>query len=540
MDHSEFEFSESTDVLALKKWKKILSIIVLQIFVFVQINPAWASSSFESSSCLQSKADSCIDNTPCKSIGGVTVCLAGASGPSDANYIDASCWNYAAEFQCRDSTYLDTCANLVSKNCAQVDSQCQTGPNGLPMLVNGQCTVFTQTYQCQTSPPVSRQVQDCSASTVCGSDGSCWATPTKPDEDFANAAGRMELVRQASVYMSTGGTMFDGDAESCTEGYGGLRKCCDADAKGQSNAQSLKSTGQQVALSAAWKYGKEAAVQGSPYVYDFMFKAGIWAESGVNAMLGSSSNLVGGYVAESAAMEAEKAALNGGASSAGGAAGAAGSGGIGAYGVTYGAIGSNAAAGTVIGSGAGTLGGPLYSLGGGFAFDPVSLGIAIAIMVIMKMMACTPDEAMLQMHKGSNLCTSVGSYCSKKILGACSITTQAYCCYNSILSRLINEQGRPQIGKGYGSPQNPDCSGFTIAQVQSIDFSRIDLSDFTNTIIPNLSNLPDAAAISGEVSARQTDRATNGPVAPGGAPPVINPAIPPIISTPATAPPVGP
>jgi conjugal transfer mating pair stabilization protein TraN len=35
-------------------------------------------------------------------------------------------------------------------------------------------------------------------------------------------------------------------------------------------------------------------------------------------------------------------------------------------------------------------------------------------------------------------------------------------------------------------PKSPDCSGFTVAQLQSLDFSRMDLTEFYAEIAPTL------------------------------------------------------
>lgn len=59
-----------------------------------------------------------------------------------------------------------------------------------------------------------------------------------------------------------------------------------------------------------------------------------------------------------------------------------------------------------------------------------------------------------------------------------------------MLARIVNEQGRGQISKGWGDARNPDCSGFSIAQLQSLDFARMDLSEFYASLVaksPNLS-----------------------------------------------------
>jgi conjugal transfer mating pair stabilization protein TraN len=110
------------------------------------------------------------------------------------------------------------------------------------------------------------------------------------------------------------------------------------------------------------------------------------------------------------------------------------------------------------------------------------------------MMSCNENEGKLAMKEGAGLCRSLGTYCSSciRILGrcvACIEHTTGKCCFNSRLSRIVNEQGRGQIGKGWGSAQSPDCSGFTIAQLQSLDFAAMDLSEFYASIVPNLPNV---------------------------------------------------
>jgi conjugal transfer mating pair stabilization protein TraN len=79
----------------------------------------------------------------------------------------------------------------------------------------------------------------------------------------------------------------------------------------------------------------------------------------------------------------------------------------------------------------------------------------------------------------------VGNYCSTKIFGICIKTEQSWCCFNSELSQLINSQGRPQINKSWGTPQNPDCSGFTPQQLSELDFSKMDLSAYVSSVQAN-------------------------------------------------------
>ncbi len=72
--------------------------------------------------------------------------------------------------------------------------------------------------------------------------------------------------------------------------------------------------------------------------------------------------------------------------------------------------------------------------------------------------------------------------------------TLRICCYNSRLGRIINTQGRAQIGKRWGSARNPSCGGFTQAEFASIDFAALDLSEFSREVmaavkLPNVSDL---------------------------------------------------
>ena len=97
---------------------------------------------------------------------------------------------------------------------------------------------------------------------------------------------------------------------------------------------------------------------------------------------------------------------------------------------------------------------------------------------------CNKEERELKKKRQAKICHEVGTYCAKKIkfLGICLQRKKTYCCFSSQISRLINEQGRPQIGKGWGSPRNPDCKGFTPEEFQLLDFSSIDLSEWIEEI----------------------------------------------------------
>lgn len=126
------------------------------------------------------------------------------------------------------------------------------------------------------------------------------------------------------------------------------------------------------------------------------------------------------------------------------------------------------------------------------AFDPVTFVIAIVIYIIIELMSCEQDEQVLAMKRGQNLCALVGTYCSQKVLGACTQKKQSHCCYNSRIARLIAVNGRAQLGKSWGNPKNPDCGGLTTAELQLIDFGLIDFSEVVADVKANV-KLPDHA-----------------------------------------------
>ena len=58
-----------------------------------------------------------------------------------------------------------------------------------------------------------------------------------------------------------------------------------------------------------------------------------------------------------------------------------------------------------------------------------------------------------------------------------------------MLARIVNEQGRAQVGKGWGNAKTPDCSGFAVAQLKSLDFAAMDLSEFYASLVPTIPNV---------------------------------------------------
>lgn len=88
---------------------------------------------------------------------------------------------------------------------------------------------------------------------------------------------------------------------------------------------------------------------------------------------------------------------------------------------------------------------------------------------------CNQEEKDLGEKRKGRLCHFVGSYKGKKL--QFYKKWEAHCCFKSPLARIIQVEGRKQLGIGWGDAKHPDCRALTLAEIQHIDFSRIDFSE---------------------------------------------------------------
>lgn len=99
----------------------------------------------------------------------------------------------------------------------------------------------------------------------------------------------------------------------------------------------------------------------------------------------------------------------------------------------------------------------------------ISLGLA----------QCDDQEKTLMQKQDAKATHYVGTYCSNKSLfGVCLEKAMSYCGFEGSLGRIVQEAGRTQLGKSWGSAKTPDCSGFTVDEFQQLDLSNVDFSDF--------------------------------------------------------------
>ncbi len=92
-------------------------------------------------------------------------------------------------------------------------------------------------------------------------------------------------------------------------------------------------------------------------------------------------------------------------------------------------------------------------------------------------LGCSREEMLLHERDVQGLCAYIGTYCSSSFLGVCLTKRKVYCCFESKLSRILQEQGRAQLGRPWGAPKTESCAGFTIDEFARLDLSKMDFSE---------------------------------------------------------------
>ena len=106
--------------------------------------------------------------------------------------------------------------------------------------------------------------------------------------------------------------------------------------------------------------------------------------------------------------------------------------------------------------------------------------------------SCLPAETTEAAAAKAGLCHKVGTYCTTHWLTACVTTKETSCCYDSILSRIIAEQGRPLLQSfngiangGFGTAESPVCRGYKPEEFQQIDMRKINFSEYIDQVATN-------------------------------------------------------
>jgi hypothetical protein len=84
-------------------------------------------------------------------------------------------------------------------------------------------------------------------------------------------------------------------------------------------------------------------------------------------------------------------------------------------------------------------------------------------------------------------------------MGITAVVKHHYCCFGSLLNKVIQVEGRKQLGINFGSGKNTDCRGLTLAEIMRLDFDKMDFSEFFIDILKRM-KIPKIGDISSRVN----------------------------------------
>lgn len=382
----------------------------------------------------------------------------------------------------------------VDPNCAFVSSGCVGGAFD---VATGKCMVTEDTYDCGYDVSITTDTIDedfqCPGPVRCmGSE--CILDTQESNNSFTQFAATMEAVKMMSMDMecdiTAGGgggpgtdcKIFGGEGNWCKKAIGGTVDCCEQPT-GVSLAdylvliyaiytldQAVKEIENPGDIAGAWLTMSDAVTE----TYDMI-------SVGVESMWTSAKeSIFGGGVAG-----ADAAAASGSA--------------VAEEGMISGfkqqmidqtqqwmvdtfseetaalLFEENAATGAM------ELGGPVGTIGAGIM--TAYMYYQLAVIAINIIYACEDHEFELNAKRALKSAHFIGSYCAQKVIGQCLEKRESYCTFASPLSRIMNEQLRPIIGVDWGTPEAPQCDGLSLNQMNTVDWSGVDLSEWEALLV---------------------------------------------------------
>lgn len=389
--------------------------------------------------------------------------------------ISRSCWATSETFDCMTTATTDTCEArsecevLPEKTCTSFDND-STPPS---------CLATEYKRSCAVGPVIKRDTTSCETQTFCPAGGACWDTGYKSASgDFSKAITLFTGAQQGGRYYNANDQeLFKGYGGSCREIHsGGIPiNCCKKSVLGNLlyNALHLADNYKPGGDDTKDENGKSMF---NDKTYDFLFAAD--NSGGLAASLRGLDSMAG------EAKDTWNAIRDGD---------------IGKAALKVFITSPKAIA---------------EDIGGAF-FDAFTT--LITLFGILD--GCNPDDNIMVEKRSKNLCVEVGTHVTERVplFGWWWTREHRHCCFNSLLAKLINDQGRAQIitngkagdainakmfpggaattvGGRFGGANSLNCGGFSPDQLKQIDFGKLDLTPFLATINPKMGSADDAVA----------------------------------------------
>lgn len=114
---------------------------------------------------------------------------------------------------------------------------------------------------------------------------------------------------------------------------------------------------------------------------------------------------------------------------------------------------------------------------------------------------CKSEEIALAKERMAKKCVLVGTYCAKKVLGICVSKKTSFVCFPSKLARLVQEQGRRQLGMSFGTPKHPCARGLSISEMSRLNFDKMNFSEIFDEVRSSM-KMPQTKVLEARVRSR--------------------------------------
>lgn len=389
----------------------------------------------------------------------------------------------------------NTCGTLQNNpQCKYTRSECVDGATG----GSGTCYVYDDIYDCGQDvlvDDISRtETYNCIGAVRCmGSD--CVNQTPETNPGFAKAAAMLSAAQDIAHDTDCSGAVqggthdefedeckiFKGQGYTCKKAVGGVVDCC-VEPAGVSLSQYLELlyAGYKMMSAEKWIGGIENPIYGSWQALKEGASSG-WSEISKtftdgweSASAATPTQLVGNDAAkESVGMigQLTKDVADWTANAFGESARDA----------LFTAVNANGGEATSLSDTAG------YEIGGTI-LGPIMTAYMVyqvTMILIQLIWQCEKAEYELGVKRQLKACHRIGSYCNTSALGVCIESRDSYCCFNSPLSRILQEQIRGQLGIGWGSAKSPSCAPLSIRQLESVNWDAINLDEWVAILVAN-------------------------------------------------------
>ncbi len=400
-------------------------------------------------------------DTPRCSLGAAVCSRAGGVEVINDVPVSRPCLAYEEQFTCMTNTWVNSCA--VDASCTAPDQLTCTRWDNYSNPRS--CTQWDATRRCRTQEAVTVQQTNCANQRFCPN-GLCYDSGHEPDRDMGWVAAIFQTGAQAGRYFSANDMeVFKGYLNQCHNiSTFGLFNCCDKNKLGELLYKATHiAEGMKKGGGGSSPTDENGVPMTNDKTRDFLFAAdnsGSLAASvrAIDSMRGSASEVWTDLKDQD----------------------------------------YKGVAKTIFYSGPKKLAEDIH--------NTLMDALTEVLTLFGLLNGCSDTDRVVAEKRKEGLCVTIGDRCETRFwpFDWCIESIRQQCCFNSLLAKIINSEGRKQIlrmdpdGLGrslfppnttqeerrFGAVGSANCRGFNIEQMQAIDLSQIDLTPFIATLMP--------------------------------------------------------